>query len=159
MIRDARPDDAAAMLSLIKELAVYEKEPDAVLINEQTLLEEGFGPQALFKCFVAEVDGSVVGMALVYFRFSTWAGRGLYLEDLIVNENYRGQGLGKQLLDQVIRYGYQQGVGRIDWVVLDWNTAAIEFYEGVGANLLKDWYIAQMDKKAISNYIETNAGI
>ena len=159
MIREARPDDAAAMLSLIRELAVYENEPDAVLIDEQTLVREGFGQRPLFKCFVAEQEGEVVGMALVYFRFSTWAGKGLYLEDLIVTEKMRGRGLGKQLLDRVIRYGYEEGVRRIDWVVLDWNESAIEFYKGVGANLLTDWYIAQMDRTAISNYIERNASI
>ena len=159
MIREARPDDAAAMLSLIRELAVYENEPDAVLIDEQTLVREGFGQRPLFKCFVAEQEGEVVGIALVYFRFSTWAGKGLYLEDLIVTEKMRGRGLGKQLLDRVIRYGYEEGVRRIDWVVLDWNESAIEFYKGVGANLLTDWYIAQMDRTAISNYIERNASI
>ena len=159
MIREARPEDAAAMLSLIKELAVYENEPDAVLIDENTLVREGFSERPLFKCFVAEAEGNVVGMALVYFRFSTWAGKGLYLEDLIVKEEFRGLGLGKKLLDQVIRYGHQQDVGRIDWVVLDWNESAIEFYKGVGANLLTDWYIAQMDRAAIGNYIEKNAGI
>ena len=159
MIREARPDDAAAMLSLIRELAVYENEPDAVLIDEQTLVREGFGQRPLFKCFVAEQEGEVVGMALVYFRFSTWAGKGLYLEDLIVTEKMRGRGLGKQLLDRVIRYGYEEGVRRIDWVVLDWNESAIEFYKGVGANLLTDWYIAQMDRTPISNYIERNASI
>ena len=159
MIREARPEDAAAMLSLIKELAVYENEPDAVLIDENTLVREGFSERPLFKCFVAEAEGNGVGMALVYFRFSTWAGKGLYLEDLIVKEEFRGLGLGKKLLDQVIRYGHQQDVGRIDWVVLDWNESAIEFYKGVGANLLTDWYIAQMDRAAIGNYIEKNAGI
>ena len=159
MIREARKEDASAMLALIKELAVFEKEPDAVLIDEQTLVREGFGERPLFKCFVAEVDQRVVGMALVYFRFSTWNGRGLYLEDLIVTESMRGKGLGKALLDRVIQFGKQEDVGRIDWVVLDWNQSAIKLYESIGANLLKDWYIAQMDRKAIANYIENHANM
>ena len=159
MIREARKEDAPAMLSLIKELAVFEKEPDAVLIDTQTLVREGFGERPLFKCFVAEIDGEVVGMALVYFRFSTWNGRGLYLEDLIVTQSMRGKGLGKALLDRVIQYGKQEDVGRIDWVVLDWNESAIQLYESIGANLLKDWYIAQMDRKAIANYMEKHANI
>lgn len=159
LIREARPQDAENLLALIRELAVFENEPNAVKIDSQTLIDEGFGDKPLFKCFVAEVDKQVVGMALVYFRFSTWNGRSLYLEDLIVTESMRGHGIGKALLDRVIRFGHENGVGRIGWVVLNWNKTAIDFYESVGANMLKDWYIAQMDAAAIANYIENNASI
>tara|TARA_R110002049_G_scaffold159480_6_gene324462 strand:+ start:367 stop:654 length:288 start_codon:yes stop_codon:yes gene_type:complete len=93
-------------------------------------------------------------MALIYIRFSTWKGKTVHLEDLIVKENYRGEGLGTLLLDEVIKYGYSLGVKRICWEVLDWNEPAIKFYESKGATLLKDWFLVQMDQSSIENYIQ-----
>ncbi len=153
-IRFAEKRDVSAILGLIKMLAVYEKEPDAVIVTEADLLEYGFGKQPLFTCFVAEKEGEIVAIALIYLRFSTWKGQTVHLEDLIVKDEYRGEGLGTLLLDEVIKYGYSLGVKRICWEVLDWNEPAIKFYQSKGATLLKDWFLVQMDEKSIKNYIE-----
>ena len=109
----------------------------------------------MFTCFVAEVEKEIVGMALVYDRFSTWKGRSIHLEDLIVSEKMRGNGVGKALYSKVIAYAAAQKVKRLEWVVLDWNEGAIKFYEKNGARMLKDWYIVQMDEEGIKNYMET----
>ena len=159
VIRKARSTDVPSLFNLIKELAVYEKEPDGVQITPETLLTHGFGPNPSFTCFVADLNGEVVGMALVYFKFSTWAGKSLYLEDLIVTQTVRGQGVGKALLDQVIQFGHDNQVNRIDWVVIDWNESAIAFYKSYGAELLTNWHLAQMDKGAIANRIANNESI
>ena len=153
-IRFATESDMPKVLELIKELAVFEKEPDAVIVTEKDLIEHGFGKNPLFTCFVAEKEEEIVAIALIYFRFSTWKGKTVHLEDLIVKQELRGQGLGTLLLDEVIKYGYSQGVQRICWEVLDWNTSAINFYEKQGAKILKDWYLAQLEGDAIKNYIE-----
>ncbi|MBB3124308.1 MULTISPECIES: GNAT family N-acetyltransferase [Mesoflavibacter] len=153
-IRFAKQSDMPKVLELIKELAVFEKEPDAVIVTEKDLIEHGFGKNPLFTCFVAESEQEIVAIALIYFRFSTWKGKTVHLEDLIVKQEFRGQGLGTLLLDEVIKYGYSQGVQRICWEVLDWNTSAINFYEKQGAKILKDWYLAQLEGDAIKNYIE-----
>lgn len=153
-IRFAKQSDMPKVLELIKELAVFEKEPDAVIVTEKDLIEHGFGKNPLFTCFVAEKEEEIVAIALIYFRFSTWKGKTVHLEDLIVKQEFRGQGLGTLLLDEVIKYGYSQGVQRICWEVLDWNTSAINFYEKQGAKILKDWYLAQLEGDAIKNYIE-----
>lgn len=153
-IRFAQQSDMTKVLELIKELAVFEKEPDAVIVTEADLLEYGFGKHPLFTCFVAEKEEEIIGIALIYFRFSTWKGKTVHLEDLIVKQAFRGQGLGTLLLDEVIKYGYSQGVQRVCWEVLDWNTNAIKFYEKKGAKILKDWYLAQLEGDAIKNYID-----
>ncbi len=143
-----------AVLELIKELAAFEKEPDAVDTTVKTLEKEGFGENPLFYCFVAEVNGKIEGMALTYYRFSTWKGRTLHLEDLIVREEKRGTGLGNALYQQVIKFAQEQGLKRVEWVVLDWNQHAIDFYERSGANVLKDWYTVQMDEDGITRFVE-----
>jgi len=142
-----------AVLGLIKELATFEKEPDAVLLRVEDLERDGFGARPLFQCFVAELAGEIVGMALCYPRYSTWKGPTIHLEDLIVTQAKRGLKIGAALYKKVIEFGYEQGVERIEWVVLDWNTDAIGFYENTGARVLEDWNIAQMDRKAMKKYI------
>ena len=153
-IRNAKKSDLPEILNLIKELAKFENEPDAVEVDIKELEEGGFGPKALFTCFVAEVNGKIEGMALVYFRYSTWKGRTVHLEDLIVREAMRGTGLGSALYKRVIEYAREQGVKRTEWVVLDWNTPAIDFYKRSGANVLTDWYTVQMDEKGMENFLE-----
>ena len=152
-VRVSTPDDMPDVLELIKELAHFEKEPDAVIISSELLKEEGFGEDPAFKCFVAELDNEIVGMALVYFRFSTWKGRSLHLEDLIVKESKRGYGVGKALYTKVMNYAFEKKLKRVEWVVLNWNVDAIEFYQKTGAHVMKEWYIAQMDEAGIANYL------
>ena len=153
IIRKGTPTDMPAVLNLIKELAIFEKEPNAVVITVDDLLRDGFGESPLFHTFVAEVDNQIIGTALYYYRYSTWKGRTIHLEDLIVKEDKRGSGAGFALYSEVIRQGKRDNVRRIEWNVLDWNTPAIEFYEKSGARILNDWLVAQMDETAISNFL------
>lgn len=153
-IRKAIIEDSPAILALIKELAVFEKEPDAVEVNLKTIQNDGFGATPLFQCFVAEVAKKVVGMALFYPRYSTWKGPTFHLEDLIVTENMKGKGVGTKLYSAFIEYGYQQGAGRIEWAVLDWNEPAISFYKNSGASILSDWFTVQMNTAQMSAYLE-----
>ena len=156
IIRKATPQDMQQVLDLIEELAIFEKEPDAVEVTVADLQREGFGEAPLFSCFIAEVATEIVGAAIVYFRFSTWKGRTIHLEDLIVNEAMRGQGVGAALYSEVMKYGFYLGVKRIEWNVLDWNKGAIKFYERTGARILDDWAVVQMDEQGIKNYIENS---
>lgn len=152
-IRNAKATDMPKVLDLIKELAIFEEEPDAVEVTVEDLVNDGFGPNPAFKCFVAIVNHQVVGAALVYNRFSTWKGKILHLEDLIVRENKRGYGIGTALLDEVVKYGHSLNVKRINWEVLDWNEKAIGLYEKKGAKILKDWNVVHLDETGIKNYI------
>ncbi|MFI2742139.1 GNAT family N-acetyltransferase [Zhouia sp. PK063] len=155
-IRFATENDMSQVLDLITELAVFEKEPDAVEITEQDLIRDGF-KEHLFKCFIAETEKEVVGMALFYPRYSTWKGKTIHLEDLVVKEAKRATGVGSALFSEVIKYGHAQGVKRIEWVVLDWNEPAVKFYEKNGAHILRDWDTVQLDEQGIQNFINTNA--
>lgn len=154
IIKKASKEDMPAVLELIQELAVFEKEPQAVTITVETLIQEGFSEPPLFYCYIAVLNEEIVGMALCYFRFSTWKGRTVHLEDLIVKESKRGLGIGKALYTQVMQFAKEQGVKRVEWVVLDWNTPAVTFYEQTGATLLKDWYLAQMDEEGLHTYLD-----
>lgn len=151
-IRQAEKTDMPQVLGLIQALALFENEPEAVEITLEDLETHGFGTDKKFVCFVAEKDGDLVGMALVYERYSTWKGPAIHLEDLIVQQDFRGQGIGTQLLDRVVNYAKAQGVRRLGWEVLDWNINAIKFYESKGAKILKEWRVVQMNEMAIANY-------
>ncbi len=142
-----------AVLDLIRELAHFEREPDAVEVSSEDLVEDGFGNSPRFQCFIGEVDGSIGGMALVYPRYSTWKGKVLHLEDLIVKEEMRGKGLGNALLERVVQYGSDLGVKRISWEVLDWNEPAITFYERKGAKVMRDWDVVQLDENGIKQFL------
>lgn len=155
-IRPAREEDMAQVLRLIKELAVYEKEGDAVEVNVDDLIKDGFGSKKLFHCFVGETEGEVVGMALVYPRYSTWKGIVLHLEDFVVTERMRGSGLGSALLKEAVKYGRDLGVKRISWEVIDWNESAIKFYEDKGANVMRDWNVVQLDEAGIERFLEAD---
>lgn len=152
-IRKGIKSDMPAVLELIRELAVFEKEPDAVVLTVADLERDGFGAQPLFFTFVAELDAKIVGMALYYYRYSTWKGRTIHLEDLIVSEPMRGSGLGFALYKAVIAQGKRDGVRRIEWNVLDWNTPAIDFYVKSGARILTDWRVVNMDEQGIENFL------
>ena len=152
-IREAKREDMPKVLELIMELAKHENAEDQVEISVEDLETEGFN-NGNFKCFVAQVDGKLAGMALVYFRFSTWKGRTVHLEDLIVTESMRGTGLGGALYNQVVKYGYEHGVKRVEWVVSEGNKNAIEFYENTGADIKKNWYTVHMNENVIKKNIE-----
>ncbi|NMH89110.1 GNAT family N-acetyltransferase [Flavivirga algicola] len=152
-IRKAIKSDMPQVLDLIKELASFEKEPHAVEVTIEDLQADGFGPHPMFQCFVAEVNHAIEGIALVYNRYSTWKGKSLHLEDLIVSESMRGSGLGTALLDEVIKYGHDLGVKRINWEVLDWNEPAIAFYEKKGAQVKRDWDVVHLSEQGIKDYI------
>ena len=141
-------------------MATFEREPDAVAVTEAELLQDGFGESPAFGCFVASIESKVVGIALYYPCYSTWKGKSWHLEDLIVTEPHRGKGIGFALLKKFISFAHNTGVRRIQWVVLDWNTPAINFYEKQGAKTLSDWNITQMTEGAMQKFIaEQDAGI
>ena len=152
-IRESVAGDMPAVLNLIKELAIFEREEDAVEMTTDRLLKDGFGDEKLFHCFVGVRNNNVEGMALLYPRYSTWKGPVIHLEDLIVSEDFRGSGLGTALLNEVVKYGAQLGVKRISWDVLDWNSPAIDFYEKKGAKVLRDWDVVHLDEKGIQEYL------
>lgn len=139
-IREATPADVPDVLRLISELAAYEKEPDAVETTEDDLQRWLFGEDAVASVLLAEVGGRPVGMALWYRSFSTWTGQpGVYLEDLFVEPEHRGSGLGKALLVSLARVAVDRGYRRVEWVVLNWNEPSIAFYESLGARPLDEW--------------------
>lgn len=139
-IRRAEPRDAADMLRLIVALAVYEREPDAVMATEESLAETLFRPNAQVFAHVAELDGRVEGIALWFQTYSTWTGRpSLYLEDLFVSEALRGTGAGRALFQALAREAKARDCARIDWAVLDWNESAKEFYSHIGARKSSGW--------------------
>lgn len=152
-IRKAKKEDMPQVLSLIKQLAHFENEPDAVEVTLTDLENDGFNEFPAFFCFVAEINSKIEGIALGYNRYSTWKGKAIHLEDLIVNESMRGTGLGSALLDEIIKYGHQLGVRRINWEVLDWNEPAIKFYKQKGATIKEEWRVVHMDEQSIKNYI------
>ncbi|TYP96520.1 L-amino acid N-acyltransferase YncA [Sphingobacterium allocomposti] len=138
-IRRAERTDCEAMMSLIKELAAYEKAPDAVTVSMDEFVESGFGSNPVWGAFVAERDNTIVGLALYYIRYSTWKGRRLYLEDLVVTEKERGNGIGKQLLDRTIAWAREANYSGIMWQVLNWNEPAINFYKKYQAEFDEEW--------------------
>jgi GNAT superfamily N-acetyltransferase len=157
IIRKGIPADMKSVLELIQELADFEKEPDAVVITEEDLIRDGFGSNPLFHVFVAEVESEpkqIVGIALYYYRYSTWKGKTIHLEDLVIKNSMRNNGIGFALYSEIIKQGKKEDVRRIEWNVLDWNTNAIEFYKKTGAKVLDDWRVAQMDEAAISEFVE-----
>lgn len=153
-IRKGEKKDMNGVLALIQELATFEKEPDAVLITTDDLIRDGFGDKPLFEVFVAEVENQIVGIALYYYRYSTWKGKTIHLEDLVVKDSMRGTGLGYALYSEIIKQGQKDKVRRIEWNVLDWNTPAIDFYENSGAKILDEWRVAQMDEVAIDYFVK-----
>lgn len=152
-IREATPDDVPAILRLVHELAVYEKEPDAVEATEEHFTAALFPASGSPTTFahVAEVDGEVVGMAVWYLTFSTWTGvNGIWLEDLFVEPEHRGSGLGRELLATLARTCVERGYRRLEWWVLDWNEPSIGFYRSLGAVPQDEWTVFRMDGDALA---------
>lgn len=144
-VRNARSSDVTAMHRLIVELAEYEKAPQEVIATEITLHRALFAESPVAIAWVAELNNEVRGMAICYLRYSTWKGVTLYLEDLIVQEEYRQQGLGRALLQQCIQYAQEKNYQRVSWQVLDWNTPAIEFYKQFNAQFDAGWVNAWVE--------------
>lgn len=150
-IRVANKQDCPRLLELITELAIYEKAPDEVTVSLQEFEDAGFGNKPVWKAFVAEIDGLVIGFALYYIRYSTWKGSRLYLEDLIVTEEYRGKRIGKLLFDRIITETREMGLSGMVWQVLDWNEPAINFYNKYKANIEAGWLNASLSKEQVLN--------
>lgn len=138
-IRKGTESDIEQALSLVKELAIYEKAPDEVEVTPAEMLAWGFGSDKIFDFYVAEENNIIIGMALYYFKYSTWKGKCLFLEDIIVTESHRGKGIGKLLFDKIIEVSKETNVRRMEWQVLNWNTPAINFYKKYAATLDGEW--------------------
>ena len=156
IIRRGLQEDMQAVHNLIMELAIFEKEPDAVDITVDDLINDGFSDNPRFKIFVAEENETIIGIALFYERYSTWKGKTIHLEDLIVTKSRQKIGAGKALYSAVLNYAYENNFNRVAWEVIDWNTNAIEFYKSTGATYLNDWSVVQMNKENLSKFIQNN---
>lgn len=155
-VRLGQKEDMQAVFNLITELAVFEKEPDAVEITVTDLVRDGFSETPKFKVFVAEQEHNIIGIALFYERFSTWKGRTIHLEDLIVTKSKQKIGAGKALYTAVLKHAYDNNFNRVAWEVIDWNTNAINFYKSTGATYLNDWSVVQMNKENLAKFIQNN---
>jgi GNAT superfamily N-acetyltransferase len=145
ILRIAEPKDVPQIMDLVRELAVFENAPEEVTNTEERMLKEGFGTNPAFGCILAEKDQKIVGMSLYYFRYSTWKGKRLYLEDLIVTETERGTGLGKLLFDETIKKAKLEECSGMMWQVLDWNKPAIDFYKKYNARFDEEWLNCHLD--------------
>jgi GNAT superfamily N-acetyltransferase len=149
-IRPATPDDVPAILNFIRELAAYEREPNAVVATEADLLRDGWAEPTRFTALIAEYDSSPAGFALYFTTYSTWRGHhGIRLEDLYVTPALRGHGIGKALLSRLARIAVDQGCPRLEWDVLEWNEPAIAFYRSIGANIMTEWRIMRVADDAL----------
>jgi GNAT superfamily N-acetyltransferase len=155
-IRPATPSDVPQILTYIRELALYEREPDAVLATEADLLRDGFGPIPRFTCVIAELEGQPAGFALYFTSYSTWLGHhGIRLEDLYVTPARRGQGIGTALLAHLARVAIEQGCPRLEWDVLTWNAPAIAVYEAIGATTQEEWRIMRLSGDGLQSLART----
>jgi GNAT superfamily N-acetyltransferase len=148
-IRPAVPGDVPEMLAFIRELAEYEREPEAAQATAEDLLRDGFGERPVFQCLIAEWEGQVAAMALYFPFYSTWRGNaGVHLEDLFVRPQFRRKGIAKALFARLAQVTLERG-DRFQWHVLDWNKPAIDFYEQMGARMLNEWRIMRLDGEAL----------
>lgn len=152
IIRKGTKEDLPRVLDLIKELAIYERAPEAVINTVDDMIEDGFGMRPVYGLIVAEDDGIIIGIAIYYIRYSTWKGKGIYLEDLLVTDNLRGKGIGKKLFEEVIKVAKQDNAKQISWQVLDWNETAINFYKKFNAELDGEWINGKLNEEQIKNY-------
>ncbi len=149
-IRSATVNDVGLILQFIRDLAEYERKPQAVTATEADLVRDGFGSDPKFRVVITEWDGKPAGFALFFYNYSTWQGRpGLYLEDVFIRPEFRGKGIGKTLLVHLARLAVQENCGRFQWQVLDWNTPSIRFYESLGARVMKEWLTMRVEGEAL----------
>ncbi len=151
-IRKGTQDDVPSVLNLIKELALYEKAPQEVTITLTELMADGFGQNPIYGLFVAEHENVIVGIALYYEKYSTWQGRCIFLEDIIVTESKRGVGIGHALFQAVIGVAKARNAARMEWQVLDWNEPAINFYKKYNAGLDPEWINGKLTRKQIQEF-------
>ena len=152
IIRRGEKKDLPSLLSLVKELALFEKAPEEVTNTLSDMERDGFGEKPVFGFHVAEVDKVIVGIALYFVKYSTWKGAGLYLDDLIVTEKMRGQGIGQKLFDAYMDEAKKINAKQVHWQVLDWNTPAIDFYKKLGAKIDVEWLDCKMTEAQINKY-------
>jgi ribosomal protein S18 acetylase RimI-like enzyme len=154
LIRPAQSQDTPLILEFIKELAEYEKLSHEVVADEATLKESFFGPPNAPKCLLAFEDQTPVGFCIYFYNFSSFVGKqGIYLEDLFVKPEFRGRSYGKKLLLELVKIAKEEGLGRVEWSVLDWNTPAIEFYKSLGAKDMNEWTVYRLSREAIENLV------
>lgn len=152
-IRKSRKEDMPQVLALIRELALFEKAPNEVTNTVEDMIHDGFGEQPVFRCLVAETENKIVGMAIYYTKYSTWKGKGIYLEDIIVTEAFRGNGIGKMLFAAVLTECKNAGANQLAWQVLDWNEPAISFYKKYNAAFYHEWIDCRLTKQQINESI------
>ena len=158
-LRPATPDDISQILAFIRELAEYEKEPQAAVATHEDILRDGWGATPRFRCIMAEWDDQPAGFALYFYNYSTWRGHaGIYLEDLFVRPALRGKGIGKALLAEVAAAAVAEGCPRLEWAVLNWNRPAIDFYEFVGASPQSEWTTMRLSGDALTALAAHSAG-
>ena len=152
-LRPATRDDVPVILDLIRALAVYERDSDAVVATEADLLRDGFGERPAFHVVLAEKEGTTLGFALYCFSYSTWLGRRcLYLEDLFVHPEHRGRGAGLALMKHLAGVAVREGCKRFLWQVLDWNEPSIRFYESFGARIAREWLTVRLEGEALDAF-------
>ncbi len=144
--------DVPKILELVKELATYEKAPNEVEVTVEEMKNWGFGSEKIFDSFVAEINNEIIGIAVYYYKYSTWKGKCLFLEDIIVTESARGKGLGKLLFEAVAKVAKEKKVRRMEWQVLDWNEPAINFYKKYNALLDPEWINGKLTNKELENF-------
>jgi len=148
-LRVATVSDVGLLLRFFRELAEYERNPDAVVIQQETLIKDGFGPQPRFRSLIAEWDGEAIGYGLFYAFYSSWKGSRIFLEDLFVREAFRGRGIGRALLSEVARIARQEGCHGMRWEVLGWNEPAIRFYKSLGGQFFDEWRQVLLEGEAL----------
>ena len=154
-IRPASPEDASAIYDMIYELALYEKAPQEVVTTPDEIRETLFGAGSNTEALICEIAGKIVGYAVFFTSYSTWLGRnGIYMEDLYISPDYRGQGAGRAMLKQIAQYAVQRRCGRLEWSVLDWNQPAIDFYLSIGALPQSEWVRYRLDGDALLRFAE-----
>ncbi len=149
-VRFAKEEDIPFVHALIQELAAYEKAPQEVTNTVEDMLRDGFGAQPVFRCQVAETDGKITGMAIYFVKYSTWKGKGVYLDDIVVTESMRRMGIGKLLFDAVMKDAKAIGAKQLHWQVLDWNSPAIEFYKKYNADLDGEWINCKLTEQQLA---------
>ena len=150
-IRTATAKDVPTIMKLVRELAEFEKAPNEVVNTEAIMIEQGFGLNPAFHAIVAEIGGNVIGMSVFYYSYSTWKGKSIYIDDIIINEAFRGKGIGSKLMEATILKAKQENVGKLHWQVLKWNEAAIKFYQKYETVFDTEWVNCSISRENLIN--------